>query len=165
LARAQQLQGKELSYTNVLDLEGAWRAAVVYETPAICSVKHVSPCGIATHPLLAEAFKAALASDPISAFGGVIASKPYISSGAYINRMSDYCKGCAYDVAAKTGANACPFNSLYWHFLHRHRERFARNARMGQMYRVWDNMAEGHRDQVLADGDKVLAKLAKGEVV
>ena len=97
--------------------------------------------------------------------GGVIASKPYISSGAYINRMSDYCKGCAYDVAAKTGANACPFNSLYWHFLHRHRDRFARNARMGQMYRVWDNMAEGHRDQVLADGDKVLAKLAKGEVV
>jgi deoxyribodipyrimidine photolyase-related protein len=97
--------------------------------------------------------------------GGMLASKPYAASGAYINRMSDYCKGCAYDVAAKTGANACPFNSLYWHFLHRHRERFARNARMGQMYRVWDNMAEGHRDQVLADGDKVLAKLAKGEVV
>lgn len=70
----QQLQGKELSYTNVLDLEGAWRAAVAYETPAICIVKHVSPCGIATHPVLAEAFRAALASDPISAFGGVIAS-------------------------------------------------------------------------------------------
>ncbi len=97
--------------------------------------------------------------------GGVIASKPYISSGAYIHRMSDYCKGCAYDVAAKTGPNACPFNSLYWHFLHRHRTRFASNPRMGQMYRLWDNMAEAHRQQVLADGDKVLAKLAAEEVV
>jgi deoxyribodipyrimidine photolyase-related protein len=97
--------------------------------------------------------------------GGVIASKPYISSGAYINRMSDYCKGCAYDVSAKTGDKACPFNSLYWHFLHRHRARFTSNARMGQMYRVWDNMAEDHRANVLADGDRLLAKLAKGEVV
>jgi len=97
--------------------------------------------------------------------GGVIASKPYISSGAYINRMSDYCRGCTYDVAAKTGERACPFNSLYWHFLHRHRDRFARNARMGQMYRVWDNMAADHRDQVLRDGDALLAKLAAGEVV
>ncbi len=97
--------------------------------------------------------------------GGVIASKPYISSGAYINRMSDYCRGCAYDVAAKTGEKACPFNSLYWHFLHRHRARFSRNARMGQMYRVWDNMAADHRDQVLRDGNAVLAKLSAGEVV
>ena len=97
--------------------------------------------------------------------GGVIASKPYMSSGAYINRMSDYCKGCAYDVAAKTGPSACPFNSLYWHFLHRHRARFSSNARMGQMYRVWDNMAMAHRDEVLADGDKVLAKLGADEVV
>lgn len=97
--------------------------------------------------------------------GGVIASKPYISSGAYINRMSDYCKGCAYDVAAKTGEKACPFNSLYWHFLHRHRARFGNNARMGQMYRVWDNMAEDHRAKVLQDGDAVLAKLAAGHLV
>lgn len=97
--------------------------------------------------------------------GGVIASKPYISSGAYINRMSDYCKGCAYDVAAKTGEKACPFNSLYWHFLHRHRARFAQNARMGQMYRVWDNMEDSHRARVVQDGDKVLEKLAAGEVV
>lgn len=97
--------------------------------------------------------------------GGVIASNPYISSGAYINRMSDYCKGCAYDVGAKTGDKACPFNSLYWHFLHRHRARFTSNARMGQMYRVWDNMAEDHRANVLADGDRLMAKLAKGEVV
>ena len=97
--------------------------------------------------------------------GGVIASKPYISSGAYINRMSDYCKGCAYDVSAKTGDKACPFNSLYWHFLHRHRARFTSNARMGQMYRVWDNMTEAHRANVLADGNRLMEKLAKGDVV
>ncbi|MDZ7906597.1 MAG: cryptochrome/photolyase family protein [Cypionkella sp.] len=97
--------------------------------------------------------------------GGVIASKPYMSSGAYINRMSDYCRGCAYDVAQKTGESACPFNSLYWHFLHRHRARFSRNARMGQMYRVWDNMAAGHRETVLRDGEAILEKLAAGSVV
>ena len=97
--------------------------------------------------------------------GGVIASKPYISSGAYINRMSNYCKGCAYDVAAKTGDKSCPFNSLYWHFLHRNRAHFARNARMGQMYRVWDNMTPDHQSAVLATADTVLEKLRSKTVV
>jgi phosphoribosylaminoimidazolecarboxamide formyltransferase/IMP cyclohydrolase len=68
------LQGKELSYTNLLDLDGAWRAAVSFERPTICIVKHVSPCGLASAEALPDAFEAALASDPISAFGGVIAS-------------------------------------------------------------------------------------------
>lgn len=56
--------------------------------------------------------------------GGIIASKPYVSSGAYINRMSDYCKSCRYKVNDKTGKDACPFNTLYWHFLDRHTDRF-----------------------------------------
>ena len=68
------LQGKELSYTNLLDLDAAWRAAVSYDAPTICIVKHLSPCGIASAPKLADAFRGALESDPISAFGGVIAS-------------------------------------------------------------------------------------------
>lgn len=68
------LQGKELSYTNILDLDGAWKAAVSYQHPAICIVKHVSPCGIAVSDDLSQAFRLALASDPISAFGGVVAS-------------------------------------------------------------------------------------------
>lgn len=97
--------------------------------------------------------------------GGVIASKPYVSSGAYINRMSDYCKGCAYKVSQKTGEGACPFNTLYWHFLDRHRERFSNNARMGNMYRTWDRMDEEKRATVLSDADVVLAKLDAGEVV
>ena len=97
--------------------------------------------------------------------GGVIASKPYVSSGAYINRMSDYCKGCAYKVSQKTGEGACPFNTLYWHFLDRHRERFSNNARMGNMYRTWDRMDEERRATVLSDAEAVLAKLDAGEVV
>ena len=70
----QVLQGKELSYTNLLDLDGAWRTAVSFEKPTICIVKHVSPCGVASADALADAFKAALASDPVSAYGGVVAS-------------------------------------------------------------------------------------------
>ncbi|MFK7752391.1 MAG: cryptochrome/photolyase family protein [Sedimentitalea sp.] len=97
--------------------------------------------------------------------GGIIASKPYVSSGAYINRMSDYCKSCHYKVADKTGEKACPFNVLYWHFLIRHRDRFSKNARMGNMYRTWDRMDEDRRATVLADGDAVLARLDAGEVI
>jgi phosphoribosylaminoimidazolecarboxamide formyltransferase / IMP cyclohydrolase len=70
----QLLQGKALSYNNILDIDAAWRAALAFEKPTICVVKHLSPCGIASDSNLAEAFKLALASDPISAFGGVIAS-------------------------------------------------------------------------------------------
>lgn len=70
----QVLQGKELSYNNLLDLDAAWKGAVSFERPTIVIVKHLSPCGIASADRLVDAFQAALASDPISAFGGVIAS-------------------------------------------------------------------------------------------
>jgi deoxyribodipyrimidine photolyase-related protein len=62
--------------------------------------------------------------------GGIMASKPYAASGAYINRMSDYCGGCAHDVKDATGERACPFNYLYWDFVARHAERFSGNPRM-----------------------------------
>ena len=97
--------------------------------------------------------------------GGLLGSKPYVSSGAYIDRMSDHCRGCWYRVKDKTGGKACPFNMLYWHFLDRHRERFRVNPRMAQMYRVWDRMDAAHRREVLAGGDEVLARLDLGEVV
>ena len=97
--------------------------------------------------------------------GGVVGSKPYVSSGAYIDRMSDYCKSCAYKVKEKTGPDACPFNPLYWHFLTRHRTRFQGNPRMAQMYRTWDRMDEGHRARVLADAEGVLDRLARGDGV
>lgn len=95
--------------------------------------------------------------------GGVVASKPYVSSGAYINRMSDYCKNCAYSVQEKTGDTACPFNLLYWNFLDRHRETFQSNMRMGNMYRTWDRMDDSHREEVLKGAQKILGKLDRGE--
>lgn len=101
----------------------------------------------------------------LHADGGMLASKPYAASGAYIDRMSDHCRGCGYDVARKRGEGACPFNLLYWDFLMRHRARFARNPRMGQMYRVWDRMDEGHRAAVLAEAADWLGRLDAGEAV
>ena len=97
--------------------------------------------------------------------GGYLGSKPYVSSGAYIDRMSDYCGACRYRVKDRTGPRACPFNLLYWHFLNRHRDRFQGNPRMAQMYRTWDRMAAAHRERVLAEGDAWLARLEAGEPV
>ena len=67
--------------------------------------------------------------------GGALASKPYVASGAYINRMSNYCAECRYDVKQRTGSDACPVNVLYWDFLDRHRDRFAAHPRMSMMIR------------------------------
>jgi deoxyribodipyrimidine photolyase-related protein len=97
--------------------------------------------------------------------GGMLGSKPYVSSGAYIDRMSDYCGDCAYKVKDKTGPRACPFNLLYWHFLDRHRARFEKNPRMAQMYRTWDRMADAHRVTVLAEGTALLERLRGGAIV
>lgn len=96
--------------------------------------------------------------------GGIIASKPYVSSGNYINKMSDYCGTCAYSVTAKTGDGACPFNLLYWHFLNRHRDRFGNNPRMGPIYATWDRMDKDRRDAILRDADNMLNRLDRGEV-
>ncbi len=97
--------------------------------------------------------------------GGIVGSKPYISSGNYLNKMSNYCKGCAYSVKDKTGPNACPFNTLYWHFLDRHRDRFEMNPRLAQMYRTWDRMAEDRRATVLSDATLFLDRLDEGQKV
>ncbi|NNC98660.1 MAG: cryptochrome/photolyase family protein [Gammaproteobacteria bacterium] len=91
--------------------------------------------------------------------GGIVASKPYSGSGAYINRMSDYCSDCSYAVKEKVGENACPFNSLYWHFMHRHRERFGNNARIGMIYRNLDRMDSELRDDTLGRAEQLLESL------
>jgi len=70
--------------------------------------------------------------------GGLLASKPYISSGQYINKMSDYCQSCTYKVKEKVGPKACPFNSLYWHFLDTHKDRFQSNPRLKFAYTNWN---------------------------
>lgn len=67
----------------------------------------------------------------LNADGGNVATKPYIASASYINKMSDYCRGCAYDPKARLGAQACPFNTLYWNFLITHEARLRANPRLG----------------------------------
>ena len=94
--------------------------------------------------------------------GGIVGSKPYVSGGAYLKRMSDYCNHCAYDVAEKTGDRACPYNYLYWAFLHAHRDRFGKNPRMAQMYRTWMRMSDEKRSATLASAATFLAKLDAG---
>ena len=91
--------------------------------------------------------------------GGLLASKPYAASGAYIDRMSDYCAGCAYDPKAKTGARACPFNLLYWRFLSINRDRLAGNPRMTMPYRTLDRMEPRLRAAVLGAADAWLDRL------
>ncbi|MBV6656239.1 MAG: cryptochrome/photolyase family protein [Devosiaceae bacterium] len=76
----------------------------------------------------------------IYADGGIMASKPYAASGAYIDRMSNHCAGCRYQVKKKAGPHACPFNYLYWDFLIRNRERLKGNPRVGMIYRTLDKM-------------------------
>ena len=68
----------------------------------------------------------------VHADGGLMMTKPYAAGGSYISRMSNYCKGCVYDPKARAGDNACPFTTLYWDFLDRHKETFIKNYRMSQ---------------------------------
>ena len=68
--------------------------------------------------------------------GGILATKPYVSSGSYVNKMSNYCKDCVYDKKQRVGENACPFNSLYWNFLDDKRAELKGNNRMGMMYNL-----------------------------
>jgi deoxyribodipyrimidine photolyase-related protein len=97
--------------------------------------------------------------------GGIVGSKPYVSGGNYIRKMSDYCKGCAYDVGEKAGDSACPFNYLYWAFLHRHRDRFGKNPRMAQMYRSWSRMSDERREAALKSAEAFLQRLDAGDPV
>jgi deoxyribodipyrimidine photolyase-related protein len=74
--------------------------------------------------------------------GGVMATKPYTSGGAYINRMSDFCKPCLYDPKVRVGERACPFTAGYWDFMARHRERFERNPRVARQLGTLDRLAD-----------------------
>lgn len=91
--------------------------------------------------------------------GGYFASKPYAASGAYINRMSDYCRGCRYNVKEKTGPDACPFNSLYWDFMARNRDVLGRNPRLGMIYKSMDRMPSAQLDALRAQAEAFLAEL------
>ncbi|RDC59554.1 (6-4) photolyase [Alteripontixanthobacter maritimus] len=88
--------------------------------------------------------------------GGKLATKPYAASGNYINKMSDYCKECAYSPSVKTGEGACPFNPLYWHFMVRNRDRLENNPRVGRVFSTWDRMSEERRAEYLDSAEAVL---------
>ena len=90
---------------------------------------------------------------------GRLASKPYAASGAYIDRMSDYCGECTYNVKVKTGPDACPFNALYWHFLARNEKALAGYHRLAQPYATWRRMAEDKRADYIASADAFLETL------
>ncbi len=95
--------------------------------------------------------------------GGLLASKPYVASGAYINRMSNYCKGCRYDVSQPYGDGGCPFNPLYWAFLNTHRDKLSRNPRMAQMYRTWDKLSDERKRKTLDSAKVFLEQLDGGD--
>ena len=94
--------------------------------------------------------------------GGLLGSKPYVSSGAYINRMSDYCGHCRYDVTKRVGEDACPFNALYWHFLDRHRDKLGSNRSLAMPYRTWDRQSAAAQASTLAQATAFLDTLDAG---
>lgn len=91
--------------------------------------------------------------------GGLIASKPYVASGNYINKMSDYCADCVYQVKLKTGDKACPFNAMYWHFLVRNAAAFKGNPRMAFPYRQLEKMTEPEVQALSRYAEKQLLRL------
>ena len=88
--------------------------------------------------------------------GGKIASKPYVSSAQYIDKMSDYCSSCYYRKKIKTGPKACPFNSLYWNFYHTNRTKLEGNPRIGMMFKIWDKMGEEKQQELLQQANYYL---------
>jgi len=97
--------------------------------------------------------------------GGLLASKPYAASGAYINKMSDYCKGCRYKVSKKNGPDACPFNYLYWDFLIRNEDKLRSNPRLGMIYRSLERMGKEKVTAVQDDSQRFFKALESNEKV
>ncbi|WP_378186531.1 cryptochrome/photolyase family protein [Aquimarina sp. W85] len=89
--------------------------------------------------------------------GGLVATKPYVSSGSYINKMSTYCKGCYYKVSKKTEDDACPFNSLYWNFLDEKQHYFKNNRRMKMMMSLLDKMSPEKKDAYRKRAQHIIA--------
>lgn len=91
--------------------------------------------------------------------GGIMGTKPYAASGAYINRMSDYCGGCVYDVKDRLGERACPFNALYWDFLLKNERKLAGNRRLAMPYRTLAAMSEADKAAIRATAEDTRIRL------
>jgi deoxyribodipyrimidine photolyase-related protein len=87
--------------------------------------------------------------------GGIVGSKPYVSSAAYIQKMGNYCDECYYNYKDKFGEKACPFNTLYWDFYDRNRSLLERNPRIGMMYKVWDKMEDAQKQLILEKAQEI----------
>ncbi|MGN6457812.1 MAG: cryptochrome/photolyase family protein, partial [Achromobacter mucicolens] len=74
--------------------------------------------------------------------GGLLGTKPYVSSASYIDKLSDSCPACPYDKKQKPGERACPFNALYWDFFARHQSQLEDNRRLAMVYRRWQDLPE-----------------------
>ena len=97
--------------------------------------------------------------------GGVLGSKPYAASGAYINKMSDYCKGCKYSPTVKNGPKACPFNYLYWDFLIRNEDKLRGNHRLGMIYKTLERMDTEKIEAIKEDSRRFFKTMEAGEHV
>jgi deoxyribodipyrimidine photolyase-related protein len=93
--------------------------------------------------------------------GGIVGTKPYVSSANYIKKMSNYCGACTYDPGKRHGPGSCPFNSLYWEFFERHRALLDRNPRIGMVYRTLGGMTEAEKKATFAQAKAYRAGLAK----
>jgi deoxyribodipyrimidine photolyase-related protein len=91
--------------------------------------------------------------------GGIVGTKPYVSSAAYIDKMSHYCGSCFYKKAVKTGEKACPFNSLYWNFYDKNEDKLGKNPRIGMMYNVWRKMKPDDKVALLEQADYYLKNI------
>jgi deoxyribodipyrimidine photolyase-related protein len=89
----------------------------------------------------------------------ILGTKPYAASGAYINRMSNYCKKCEYKVTEKNGSTACPFNYLYWNFLINNKDVLRSNHRMSMIYRVLDKFDDDKVTAIKEDSLKFLQSI------
>ena len=86
--------------------------------------------------------------------GGLMATKPYAASGAYINKMSNYCQQCQYSVKEKTGSKACPFNYLYWNFMLQHQDKLKSNHRLAFTYNQLAKMSETQKEQIIESANR-----------
>lgn len=91
--------------------------------------------------------------------GGIVGSKPYIASGAYIDRMSNYCKECPFVPKQAHGDKACPFTTLYWAFVERHQDLLSRNPRLGMQVKNWQRKSEDEQQAILKQADKLHRQL------
>ena len=91
--------------------------------------------------------------------GGIVGTKPYVSSASYIDKMSHYCGSCFYKKAVKTGEKACPFNSLYWNFYDKNEDKLGKNPRIGMMYNVWRKMKPDDKAALLQQADYYLKNI------